>query len=159
MKFNEAVEDKLRQCLGLAEAVRFSLISIKMLVFLSPANELDIVNPVPTSQQEHCSWNLGVKVRTWCVGKLRWLGCKVVCCTHAAVYCWPQLVSAIIDDLRWRHKRHPRCRHVPRIVYYHPIKTAVRTESPCFISNVKLWDFLLTFHGLFPLIHAPRRVE
>ena len=31
MKFNEAVEDKLRQCLGLAEAVRFSLISIKML--------------------------------------------------------------------------------------------------------------------------------
>ena len=33
MKFNEDVEDKLRSCLGLAEAVRFSLISIKMQSF------------------------------------------------------------------------------------------------------------------------------
>ena len=33
MKFNEDVEDKLRSCLGLAEAVRFSLISIKIQSF------------------------------------------------------------------------------------------------------------------------------
>ena len=72
-------------------------------VFLSPANELDIVNPVPTSRQENCSWNLGVKVRNWC-GEIEMTGLysgvlyarSGLLLAAAAGVCnnwWPQMTS------------------------------------------------------------------